>query len=129
MRLLKSVGLSRDASQVVHGYGVVALKHLLPGDRFFDVTALYVDANMGPRHAPDAAKQALAAAKSGVPPGERYLPISPTVYYELKRGQFHALSYFFNEDRREESGQEKGDSTSLQRGCSRNDSKRKASTL
>ena len=56
---------------------------------------------MGPRHAPDAAKQALAAAKSGVPPGERYLPISPTVYYELKRGQFHALSYFFNEDRRD----------------------------
>ncbi|KAH8050768.1 hypothetical protein JL722_11100 [Aureococcus anophagefferens] len=53
-RLLKSVSLSRD---VCHGHGLVAVKDLEPGDRFFDVTALYA-------------------------------------------GPTHALTYFFNEDRR-----------------------------
>ncbi|KAH8062242.1 hypothetical protein JL722_3155 [Aureococcus anophagefferens] len=102
-RLLKSVSLSRD---VCHGHGLVAVKDLEPGDRFFDVTALYVDGAAKKPGEGDCAACATGAHRRHTcgqgrsAGGGSYLPIDNSVYYELKAGPTHALTYFFNEDRR-----------------------------
>ena len=102
-RLLKSVSLSRD---VCHGHGLVAVRDLEPGERFFDVTALYVDGAARKPGEGDCAACATGAHRRHTcgqgrsAGGGSYLPIDNSVYYELKAGPTHALTYFFNEDRR-----------------------------
>lgn len=97
------MSLSRD---VCHGHGLVAVKDLEPGDRFFDVTALYVDGAAKKPGEGDCAACATGAHRRHTcgqgrsAGGGSYLPIDNSVYYELKAGPTHALTYFFNEDRR-----------------------------
>ncbi|KAK7250047.1 hypothetical protein SO694_00006163 [Aureococcus anophagefferens] len=87
--------------------GGPAAQDLEPGDRFFDVTALYVDGAAkkpgegdcaAPRDGRATGRHTCGQGRSAG--GGSYLPIDNSVYYELKAGPTHALTYFFNEDRR-----------------------------